>query len=92
LGKSLSELGLCSGVVGRRVEIEAKRRLLGDLKARELEVEATQLRVLEALQPFLATTHVLTGPDRHELGTGLDQLVDELLVVGIAEVAARLGP
>jgi len=47
-GDGLSQLGLGSAVVGRRVEVEAQRGLLGDLEARVLEIEATQLGVLEA--------------------------------------------
>jgi hypothetical protein len=48
--------------------------------------------VLEALQPLLATAHVLPGPDRREVGTTIEQFGDELLVVGLAEIAAGFGP
>ena len=48
--------------------------------------------MLEVLQRFLATPHLLSGPDRRELRTALEQVGDELLVVGFAEIPAGFGP
>src|SRR5206468_11683164 len=87
----LSQLGLASAV-GWCVEKEAQRRLLGDLEARELEIEPAQLGVLEVLQALQATPHVLPGPDRREVRTGPEQLGDEPLVVGLADIPPPLAP
>jgi hypothetical protein len=57
----------------------------------ELQVEAAQLRVLEALSPLLAAPYVLPSPDRREVWAALEQFGDELPVVGFGEIAAGIG-
>jgi hypothetical protein len=85
-GNDLLQRRFASFVVGRRVEREAEGRLLCDLKAREFEIEATELGVLEALQCLPATPHLLPGLYPCEVGTTVQQFGDEHLVVRFAEI------
>ncbi len=44
--------------------------------------------MLEALHTLLATSDVLPGPYRCKVRALLEELVDELLLVGLTEIAA----
>jgi hypothetical protein len=56
---------------------------------RELQIEAAQLGVLEALPPLLAAAHILPCPDRGEIGATLEQLGDELQCWGSSQSLER---
>jgi len=91
-GDDLAQRRLAVAIVGRRVEREAQRRLLGDLEARELQIEAAERGVREALQTLPAPAHILPRPDRREVGTAREQVADEVQASSPAARACDRAP